>query len=211
MIPAFSAAIPVRLLPRNSWWSIEMEVMAQAAGRSMTLVESAPAAEPDLQDAEIGRFGCEKQEGGGGDDLEYRYRRAGIDPLHRLQRLCQRHAVHQPAAKPDALVEIDQMGRGEDLGTQTGGLADGAREGTGTTLAVGAGHMQHRRQSPFGMAKLVQEHPQPRHVEVDRARVEAQQPLQHAIDARVLAAFPRALRHHRHGRHRLRQAQDPSL
>ena len=40
MIPAFSAAMPVRLSPRNSRWSIEIEVMAQAAGRSITLVVS---------------------------------------------------------------------------------------------------------------------------------------------------------------------------
>ncbi|GAV36424.1 hypothetical protein ROTAS13_04111 [Roseomonas sp. TAS13] len=39
-MPAFSAAIPARLFPRNSIWSIETEATAQAAGRGTTLVAS---------------------------------------------------------------------------------------------------------------------------------------------------------------------------
>ena len=68
-----------------------------------------PAAEPDLQDAEISRILGEEQEGGGGDDLEHGDRRAGVDPLHCFQCIRERRRLHEPVGQADALVEIDQM------------------------------------------------------------------------------------------------------
>ena len=47
----------------------------------------------------------------------------------------------------DALDETNQVGRGVDMRFQPRRLGDGAQEGDGGALAVGARHVDHRRQA----------------------------------------------------------------
>src|ERR1044072_3698175 len=85
-IPAFSPAIRASVSPRNCIWSYEIGVIAVTSGRSITLVASsrppspvssrsrsagaAPAAEPGLEQKQIGGLAREGQKSGGCGDLE---------------------------------------------------------------------------------------------------------------------------------------------
>ena len=71
-------------------------------------------------------------------------------------------------------------------------LADGAQEGAGAALAVGAGDMHHRRQATLGMVELVQQRLQPPEAEVDQPRMQGVQPLHHRGEAalRRVVAHP---------------------
>ena len=74
-----------------------------------------------------------------------------------LQRGGQRVVGDQLAGDADALVEADQMRRGVDVDALARRLGDGAQEGAGAALAVGAGDVDHRRQAALGMAERRQQ------------------------------------------------------
>ncbi len=77
------------------------------------------------------------------------------------QRVGELVVFDQPAAAgmadAEALVEPDQIGRGVDMHALAGRFEDGADEGDGRALAVGPGHMDHRRQMPLRMAERRQQ------------------------------------------------------
>ena len=61
-------------------------------------------------------------------------------------------------------------------------LEDGAHEGDGRTLAVGAGDMNHRRQLPLGMAERRQQPLDAIERQVDPLRMQRQQPRMNCAD-----------------------------
>ena len=130
-----------------------------------------PAAQSDLEQQHVGGMACEQQEGGGGGDLEHRDRRAGIGALAVLEHVAELLVGGQPSAaggaEAEALVEAHEMRRGIDMNALTAGLEDRAHESDGGALAVGAGDMDHRRQSAFGMAERGEQAPHPVEREID--------------------------------------------
>ena len=67
-------------------------------------------AEPGLEEGDIGGVAGEGQHGGGGRHLEEGGGLVAIHALDLLQQVRQPGIVDQRAAKPDPLVEPDQMG-----------------------------------------------------------------------------------------------------
>ncbi len=142
----------------------------------------AATAEAHLQHAEIRRGTGEQQEGDGGDHLEHRDRRAGVDLLYLLQGFRQQRIGHEPAGEAEPLVEADQMRRGIDMHAQAGRFPHRAEEGAGAALAVGAGNMDHRRQVAFGRTKLGQQRGQAVEAEVDQPGMQPVQAGDQALD-----------------------------
>ena len=62
-------------------------------------------------------------------------------------------------------------------------FANGAQKGAGGTLAIGARHMDHRRQAPFRMAKLGQQRFHPPEAEINKLGVERMQSLHNYFSA----------------------------
>ena len=137
------------------------------------------AAEPDLEQQHVGGALGEQHEGGCGRDLEHRDRPAGIGILAAAERFDQPLLVDEaPAAdlsEPDALVESHEMRRGVDMCGEARAFQDRAHEGDGRSLAVGAGHVDHRRQAPFRMPERGEEVGDALEREIDRARVQRQE------------------------------------
>ena len=84
----------------------------------------------------------------------------------------------------DALMEMDEMGRGIDMHAFAERLGDGAGESEERAFAVGAGDMQHRRQLLLGMTECGEQALDPPERQVDRLRMELFQPLQQRIARR---------------------------
>ena len=114
-------------------------------------------AKANLQQQVIGRDFGEQQKCGGGGDFENGNRRAAIGQLAALENLLKLRVVRQLAAawrgQPDALIETHQMRRGIDMRALARRLQDGAHKGDSGALAIGAGHMDDRRQAAAGIAK----------------------------------------------------------
>ena len=144
-----------------------------------------PAAEPDLEHAQIGRHRRKQVERRGSDDLKHRDGRAVIDTLDMLQRIRQRLVGHQLPGYPKPLVEPHQVGRGEDVHALASRLRHGTQHGARAALAVRPAHVQHGWQPPLGMAHISQQPLQPVQPQVDQPRM---QPVQ-AVDQRVDAAL----------------------
>ena len=77
-MPAFSAAIPASVSPRNFSWSSVTEVMTAASGVVDDVGGVEPAAEPHLEQAEVGRVAREEVEGDRRGDLEQGDRLAAV-------------------------------------------------------------------------------------------------------------------------------------
>ena len=159
-----------------------------------------PAAEPDLDDREVGgRFG-EQQEGAGGQHLEHGDGRTGVDRLDALQRRDQRRLLHQASGDAEPLGDGHEMRADGRMHLEPRRLGDRAQVGAGAALAVGAGDVDHRRQVLLGMAELAEQELQPMQAEVDQHRVGALQPLQHdAAAAAELGGQGRRHRRHQQG------------
>ncbi len=142
-----------------------------------------PAAEPDLDDADIRRDAGEGEEGGGGGDLEEAGADAFGDVEHLGEQFGQRRIVDQGAGEADALVEADQVRAGVDMRLEAGGLGGGADERASRSLAVGAGDMDHRWQLQLGMAESVHEDRDPLQAEDIGAGRQRGEPLQLALTA----------------------------
>ncbi len=112
--------------------------------------------QPYLQYDQVRRRLGEGHEGRRRCDLEEGDLLAGVGPLHPRQHLGQVLVGDQLPGQPDPLHEPDQMGRGVDVHLQPRGLGHGAREGHRGALAVGPGHVDHRRQAVLRPAHRVQ-------------------------------------------------------
>jgi hypothetical protein len=128
--------------------------------------------QPDLQHAQLRRIFREQHEGHRRQHLEHRDRVSGIDLFHPVQRGDQRGVAHQFARNPEPLVQAHQMRRCRNVNPHPRRLADRADEGAGAALSIGAGDMDHRRQSPLGMAEVRQKPFQPAEAEIDESRIE---------------------------------------
>ncbi len=140
-----------------------------------------PAAEPGLEQHDIGRDAREGEEGRRRGDLEIGDRRALIGPLALLQHVEQRVLVDQPSGQPDPLVKAHEMRRGVDMGAVAGGFGAGAHRRDGRTLAVGAGDMDDRRQMVLRIAERRQQPLDPAERQVDLLRMQLHQPRQHPV------------------------------
>ena len=147
-----------------------------------------PAAQPRLQQQQIGRRLGESQKGRRRGDLEQGDQlavigRFGASEAIDQQVLGDRRRAVRPG-QHDALVEMDEMRRGVDMHAFAERLGDGAGEGEERAFAVGAGDMQHRRQLLLGMTERGEQALDPPERQVDRLRMELFQPLQQRIARR---------------------------
>ena len=62
-------------------------------------------------------------------------------------------------------------------------FADRAQKGAGGTFAIGAGHMDHRRQEPFRMAELGEQGLHPAKAQINKLGVERMQALHNRFSA----------------------------
>ena len=84
-------------------------------------------------------------------------------------------------AQPEALVEAHQMRRRVDMHAQSRRLQDRPHESDGGALAVGAGDMNDRRQTPLRMVERVENAPHAVERKIDPLRMQREQPLDNGI------------------------------
>ncbi len=134
---------------------MEIGVIAVSSGLLDHIGRVEPAAQPRLQQQQIGRRLGEGEEGRRGGDLEQGDQLAAIGGFGAGEAIDQKVlGDRRRAMRPrehDALMEIDEMRRGIDMHALAERLGDGAGEGEEGALAVGAGDMHHRRQLLLGM------------------------------------------------------------
>ncbi len=148
-----------------------------------------PAAEPDFEEQHVRRAVGEQNEGRGGFDLEHCDRRVAVGPLAGLQGAHEIRIGHQNAAvrssQPETLVHPHQIGRGVDVHPGAGGFQHGAHERDGRSLAVGAAHMDDRRQVLFRMAEPIEHMPHAIERKIDALGMQRQQPRQDGVHGRA--------------------------
>ena len=109
-----------------------------------------PSAEPDLEQERVGGMAREQQEAGRGLHLEHGDRGVAIRPLADRQRLGELVVGDEHpaagAAEAETLVDPHEVRGGIDVHPRACRLEHRPHEGDGRALAVGAGHMDHRRQ-----------------------------------------------------------------
>ena len=138
---------------------IERDRGDRAGGRPVDDIgRVAAATETHLQHTQIGARLREQMERNRGDHLENRDGGAGIHLFDVFERRGQRRVRHQFAGDADAFVEAHQMRRSIDVHALPRRLGHRAHEGTGAALAIGAGDMDHRRQSALRVIELLQQH-----------------------------------------------------
>ena len=145
-----------------------------------------PAAQAGLQQREIGRRLGEGLEGKRGGDLEKRDGRFAVRRFAIVDELQEARVVDQAARHADALVEAHEVRRGIDVHPPARGFGDGAQEGQHRALAVGAGDMDHRRQTALGMIQLREQPLDAAERQIDDARMEPIEPLD---DGRALGSL----------------------
>src|SRR5262249_19555929 len=82
----------------------------------------------------------------------------------------------------DALIETDEMRRGVDMAAIARRLERGARERHDRALAVGARHMDDRRQLPLRVAEGLQKPLDARQREIDDARMQRGEAREQRVD-----------------------------
>src|SRR5262249_46046046 len=85
------------------------------------------------------------------------------------------------AGEADALVEMHQVRRGVDMDLEPLCLQHRAREGTGRTLAVGAGDMDDRRQPVLRIAKVGEKTLDAVENEIDPLRRKGRKPFEDRV------------------------------
>ena len=118
----------------------------------------AAATETHLKDTQIGARLREQMERNRGDHLKNRDGGAGVHLFNVFERRGQRRVRHEFAGDTDAFVEAHQVRRSIDVHALPRRLGHRAHEGTGAALAIGAGDMDHRRQSALRVIELLQQH-----------------------------------------------------
>ena len=137
------------------------------------------AAEADLDQRRIRGMTGEKQKGDCGEDFEDGDRCAGVGLGRPSDGIGQRAVVDELAGgilatEPVALVPGHEMRRGVDVDRAAVAFQDCATEGGDGALAVGAGDVDHRRQSQLRVPEIGEQPPDP----VQR-KIEAFRMLQH--------------------------------
>ena len=126
-----------------------------------------------------------------GRDLEQRDRRFPIGALAFGQHVRKLVILHQTplavATQSESLVEAHEMGRRIDMHAQAGGFEDSAHEGDGRALAVGAAHMDDRRQAPLGVIERIEDAPHAVERKIDPLGMKRAQPLNDGIDGSHVA------------------------
>ena len=150
----------------------------------MTLVASSRAAQPHFQQQIVRRGPAEGEEGCSGGDLEEGDGLAAIGRFAFFQKGCEIGLGNQRARHPDALMEPHQMRRGVGMNRQACRFHHVAEIGNRRTLAIGAGHMDDRRQLALGMAKDRQKPLHAPQAEVDDLGMQREQPRQDGIAER---------------------------
>ncbi len=84
----------------------------------------------------------------------------------------------------EALVEANQIRRRIDVHALAGRFQDRAHEGDGRALAVGAGDMDHRRQTPLRMIERGEDALDTIERKVDPLGMQRKEPGQHGVDRR---------------------------
>ena len=99
MMPAFSPAIAAIVSPRNAWWSSETgrDRGDRRAADDVGRVE--PAAEPGLEQHDVGRGAGEGEKGRRGRDLEKGDRRARVDALAFLEQSDEQRVLARSARR----------------------------------------------------------------------------------------------------------------
>ena len=119
------------------------------------------AAKPDFEEQNIGLMAREQKKGRRGLHLENRDRRLAVFGLAFGKHIGEFVILDEPTAAfvrdAETLVEADQIGRGVNMHPLLCRLQDRAHERDGGAFAVGAGHMNEWRQTPFGMSEQSQE------------------------------------------------------
>ena len=140
---------------------METGVIAVRAGLATTLVASSRPPSPVSSNKQIGRRLGEGKERRHRGDLEQGDQFAAIgrfgagETIDQLVLGDRRRAVR--AGQHDALVEMDEMGRGVDVHAFAERLGDGAGEGEERAFAVGAGDMQHRGKLVLRVAETAEQ------------------------------------------------------
>ena len=134
-------------------WSMETGVMTLAAGASITLVESKRPPRPTSSSSASAGVSREQEERSSRRDLEQRDGLARIGALAAREGVGELRLGDERAGEADALVEAHEMGRRIDVDALAGALQHRAHEGDGGALAVGARHMDRRRQAPVRIAE----------------------------------------------------------
>ena len=147
-----------------------------------------PAAEPDFEQQHVGRIAREQQKRRGGLDLEDRDRRVAVFGLAFGERRAEFGIADQLAAvllsDAEPLVDANQIRRRIDMHAFARRFEDGAHEGDGRALAIGAGDMDHRRQMPLRMIERVKHPLDAIEREIDALGMQRQKPRQHGVDRR---------------------------
>ena len=148
-----------------------------------------PAAKPDLEQQDVGRMAGEQHQRRGGLYFKDGDRRIAVGLLAGFQ--CAGEVVigHEHAAtyptEPEAFVQVDQIGRGVDMHPSPGRFKHRAHERDGRSFAVGAGHMDDRRQALFRMAQPVEHMPHAIEREIDALGMQRQQPREDGVYVRL--------------------------
>ena len=145
-----------------------------------------PPAQADFKQQIVRRMLRKQHEGCRRLDLEQRDRRVAIGALAFGERIGKLSVGYQHAAaaqaKPEALVDAHQVGRGVDVHASSRCLQHGAQECDRRTLAIGAGHMDDRRHALLGMAEPRQHAAHALERQIDALGMQREQPLQNRID-----------------------------
>ncbi len=103
-----------------------------------------PAAEPGLDQGEIGRFAGKGKKRRRRGNFEKCDGRGTVGGLAIDQQLGEMIIADRASGGLDAFIETYQVGRGVDMGLEPSFLGHGLHEGDGRALAIGAGDMDHR-------------------------------------------------------------------
>ncbi len=145
-----------------------------------------PAAQADLENEEVRRHFGEGEDRRRRRCLEMR----DLPVADRLERPVQpgdqARIVHQFPRQPDALVEAHQMRRGKHVYGQSCRFGHRAHEGAGRSLAVGARHMDHRRQPVLRTAQCFERRKHAPERKLDDIRIETLEPLQRGVERRTV-------------------------
>ena len=140
------------------------------------------AAEAGFQQQQVRRGLAEGEEGRGGGRLKEGQGLAGIGLFDPVQDLGKTGFVDQDPGQADAFSKAHQVRAGIDMDAQPLRFGDGAQEGDGRALAIGAGDVDRRRQSILGVAQGLADPQHAFEIEIDQLGVKGFQPFKRRIE-----------------------------
>ncbi len=145
-----------------------------------------PPPEADLQQQDVGRMPREQEETRRGGDLEHRDGGAPIGALAFGQRIAELDVGRQTpcpdGAETEPFVETHEVRRGVDVHAISGSFQDAAHERDRRALAVGTGHVEHRRQALFWMVERRENAPHALERKIDPLGMQRQEPCDDGVD-----------------------------